>query len=313
MAKLLIHPRRGLFQLTKCDDCGHMFECENCTAKLTTYRRTSYVLELVCHQCQSYYNYPPKCSKCGSNKVSSLFSGIDDLSGTVEKDLEQKTVRLDKAPYNWDLFEHNKDDVFLTTRIFDPSIEYDKFSHIIFIQAENLLASPDYQVQEEVNKSLMEIFLQVNSDTEIVFDTNSKENTFFEDLIKLNKDYPKNINSLNWFKNQIEKEIKNRKDFSFPPFENLILMTTQEKKLDLSISKLKAAKDYLEKEKIELNKIRLSDIYPARFLKRKGFYSHHLLVKFPKNYDKFQRLQKDILGLKELYRLQIRLNPRHLF
>ncbi|MEI6728340.1 MAG: hypothetical protein WCK98_01730 [bacterium] len=316
---LLVHPRRGLFQLTKCQNCGYSFECKNCTAKLTTYRTTNYSLELVCHQCQSYYSYPIKCPECKSTDVVSKFGGIDDLAETLATKLNKNVVRLDaeksyeKIQAAITLNEDNPDSIFVTTRVFDPAIPYSKFAKIIFIQAENLLASPDYLVQEETAKALGEIFMQVDEKSEIIFDTNTSDLEFFQNLIKLNQDYPKPESVDFWYTSFLEKELQSRQKFGFPPFVNLLLLTTQEKDLQKSLQKLAATKHYFEKSKLELPGVTWGSPYPAKFLRRKGMFSHHLLVRFPRNYEQYKTLQKIVFGLQELYKLQVRLNPRHLF
>jgi primosomal protein N' (replication factor Y) len=111
----------------------------------------------------------------------------------------------------------------------------------------------------------------------------------------------------------MEEELVNRQKYQFPPFNNLLLLTTQEKDYQKSLQKLHATKEYLEKMKSEIPGISWGKVYPARLLRRKGYYSHHLLLKFPKNYSHFPILQKTILGLASLYKLQVRLNPRHTF
>lgn len=310
MKILLVHPRKGLFSMTVCSYCNHQFECQNCDAKLTTYRSGENYLELVCHQCQSYYNYPNICPVCHNSNIVSMFGGIDDLAETVEKELKQNVIRLDKLT-SQNLINKaitDEDGTFLTTRVFDPAIDYKAFSKIIFIQAENLLASPDYLVFEELIKNLTEIFLQINPETEIIFDSNNSNQVFFSQLNGLSKD-----KILTWFETQLQQELLNRQKYRFPPFVNLLLITTQEKTKQNSLDKIKSARDYFLKIKNELSEVTIGNVYPARMLKRKGYFSHHIQLKYPKNYTNYFEFQKTVLGLAQLYHLQVRLNPRHTF
>jgi hypothetical protein len=92
--------------------------------------------------------------------VVSKFGGIDDLAETLQTKLNKNVVRLDaeksfeKIQNAMSLNEENPESIFVTTRVFDPAIPYSRFAKIIFIQAENLLASPDYLVQEEIKKEI---------------------------------------------------------------------------------------------------------------------------------------------------------------
>lgn len=312
MQTLYIHPRRGLFQLTKCQNCGHLWGCENCDAKLTTYRQSGGLLELLCHQCQSYYKYPSKCPKCNSTEISSKYGGIDELVEQLEKETGKIVIRFDKSVKPREL-ENQNNTIFVTTRVFDPAIPYPKFDKVIFYHAQNLLASPDYLVQEETMKSIAEVLLKLTDDTEVIFDTNSQDLELFQELIKLNYDYPSRENIYNWFLKFLDKEKIIRQKYKFPPFYNLLLLTTQEKVRDKSIQSLIFVKDYLEKIRTELPEVTWSDPYPARFLRRKNLYSHHILLKYPRGYINFKKLRFEIASLSELYNLQVRLNPRHLF
>ncbi|NJS41046.1 hypothetical protein HC766_01490 [Candidatus Gracilibacteria bacterium] len=52
-------------------------------------------LELVCHQCQSYYSYPTQCENCGENGISSFIGGIDKLAQEIKTITDVEPTRLD--------------------------------------------------------------------------------------------------------------------------------------------------------------------------------------------------------------------------
>lgn len=316
MAKiLLIHCRKGLFQITKCQSCGYVWECNNCTANLVTYRSRGSLLEMLCHQCQSWFKYPDSCPKCSQQQIFSIYGGIDELNEQLSLEYpETKITRLDvQKNYDKNLFEI--EGIFLSTRIYDPQIQYNIFDKIIFIQADNLLASPDYLVQEEAVKNLSELFLSIqnNKSIEVIFDCKNNEADFFNELIKLNYQHSQNLYISDWYYSFLEKELKSRELFKFPPFINLLLLTTQEKTIAQSQTKINQVESYLKNLLKEYPELIINKPYPAKFLKRKGMFSHHILIRFPRNYDKFKTLRKEILALSNSQRIQIRLNPKHLF
>lgn len=323
---LFIHCRRGLFQLTICNSCKHTWQCDNCTANLVTYKRYGEVLDLLCHQCQSSYKYPSKCPECGDEQIVSNFGGIDDLQETLEKEYQLSVVRLDKGladknPARMGIQEqedqtNTQKQAYLTTRIYDPSLDYSIFDRIIFIQADNLLAAPDYLVQEEITKSLSELFIalmQSGNKTQIIFDTKDPTNPYFKSLIALDEHNPQKIDLTTWYKNFLHKESINRKIFNFPPFTNLLLLTSQEKTFEKAKSKLVTVKAYLDTIKKDFEDVSYGSPYPAKFLKRKGMFSYHLLIRFPRNYKQFFSFKTEIQKLASTHNLQVRLNPRHLF
>ncbi len=387
MPTLYIHPRRGLFQLTRCQDCGHNFQCQNCDANLVTYRTSPYKLELVCHQCQTFYNYPNKCPSCHGQNFSSIFAGIDELINVLDNLSETKTYnfagksptpdwlktekvskRKDKntidnlpkdeksdeganfetllsAMPNGVIDEENieflqKQDSFIiqisenkrksnilsdtlealvdgqnavSVRVYDPQINYSIFNKIVFVQADNLLASPDYLVQEDVHKQLAEVLNQVNPACHIYFDTTNPENSFFKEVLRLNRIHPQYQTILNWYNTFLEEEKRLREKFKFPPFYNLLLITSQEKDKSVALNVLQDLKNYIFTVKAEMPEIEVGSPYPARFLRRKNMYSFHILIRYPKGYTKFSTLRQTIGTLALQKRLQVRLNPKHLF
>lgn len=311
---LFIHCRRGLFQLTKCQQCGHKWECDNCTAGLVTYQRGANLLELLCHQCQTSYSYPTKCPDCGAGRsqIFSKYGGIEELVTILQTNFGRDVIRLDQGIAKLTL-ESTSESVCVTTRIFDPSIDYSLFQKIILIQADGLLASPDYLVLEETYKALAEIMLQVNDECELVLDTERPELDFFQNLLQLTSYQQDPISIWNWYSQLIEKELESRKIFKFPPFWNLLLLTTNEKDKTKSKEILVQASHYLKSLNQELPGLEIGSPYEAKFLKRKNLFSYHLLLRFPKEYSQYNLLKKTVQSLSSQYNLQVRLNPRHLF
>lgn len=386
MSILFIHCRKGMFSLTICQSCGHMWECTNCSAKLTTYE-VGLTKQLICNQCQTSYIYPQKCPECSSQEILSKFGGIEELVLILEKDFDKSVIRYDKDTKKCQPVTKNS--IAVSTRVFDPNIDYFVFEKIVFLQAENLLASSDYLNQEEILKGICEVFLATSG--EIIFDTKSPNLEFFESIIELNQTInltqnqtqnetcepkteqsqnnpnilnisssglfkedckiennqiidqknPKDILKIensenhienlsnhekpqkktqtrteiiyNWYNSHLTVEAKNRENFRFPPFTNLLLITTQEKSTTQSLENLESIANYLKTLQKELPEITFGKPYPAKFLKRKNKFSHHILVRYPRQYTQFSRLKTVISWLSDKYKVQIRLNPRHLF
>jgi primosomal protein N' (replication factor Y) (superfamily II helicase) len=308
---LFIFPKRGLFSITKCSGCGYIWQCDHCDANLVTYRKWEKNLELVCHQCQSYYNYPLNCPKCNQLDIVSSSGGVEELVEILESESDTKVHRYDEKPP----MANGDSSLAVTTRIFDPSIPYSNYSYIVFVQAHNLLASPDYLVQEEIHKALLELFLSISGETEIIVDTHSPDLEFFTDLTRLNSSHEIHQSVSNWHTTFLDTENKNRELFEFPPYKNVLLITTQEKKRETALEKVQHIAQLLASQKSTGNllDISISKPYPSRFLRRKGMYSYHILVRFPRNYMQIKQLRKFVMEEVTSLGLQVRLNPRHLF
>ena len=278
---LIISLPRGLYRLTKCKICKHTFKCENCDNNLTTIKVGTRNM-LVCSECQTQYEYPTTCPKCSSPEIESMFGGRDYLEDQLEK---------------------NELDVEVSNRIFDPLLDYTSYNRIIITHAENLFLGIDYQSIEEAAKSLTELLVNINPDTQVVFD--QKEGISILDGIE---------DPIKWFNDILEKEKLNRERFAFPPAVNLILISASDKNHSQAQAKLNVVRKELLALQIELPELgKPSYPYEAKMLRRRGFYTMHMFIKYPKNYSNVTLLNIEVAELKSRYRLIVRLNPRHIF
>ncbi len=59
---LLFLNRRGFAPLTLCRNCGHRYQCPNCSAWMVEHRLSA---RLACHHCGHETGVPDKCAECG--------------------------------------------------------------------------------------------------------------------------------------------------------------------------------------------------------------------------------------------------------
>lgn len=322
---LFIHPRKGLFRVTKCDHCGHVFGCDHCDANLITYRSDAYKLMMLCHQCQTHYTYPNQCPQCNTNQISSVVGGADELAEELTSLFGHKPVRYDetKAVYTKKQSPSDTTDdtnlthdtksihTALSTRVYDPLIPYATFDIIVFVHAENLFASPDYQVLEESMRQIAQVLEELNSNTTVFFDSKVANTRFFDTILALN--HSATIQTSSWYTTFLEEEAQNRTQFQFPPFHNIILFTSQNKYKTKSLETITAVYNELVYSASQLPELSVTSPYEARFLKRKGMYSYHTLIRYPKNYTHFSQLRGAVHEIRDRFFVQVRLNPRHLF
>ena len=296
---LIISLPKGSYRLTVCQDCHTKVRCSNCdynmTAIVTEVKNSDQVrmpYTLHCSECQNSQPYPKNCNTCGSNNITSNYGGRDLLASKID----------------------SMSDTFLKTntittsnRIFDPSVDYTEYNKIIITHSENLFLGIDYTSVENNAKSLTELLYCCNQNTDIVFDT-----------LEFDENEKSNIldgiaNPLEWYNNIIKVEREQREMFLFPPYYNITLISTSEKTREIAKNKLLTVRSQLQQYYAD-NGLKLPTILPpynSQILKKRGLYTMHLQVKFPKNYVKISELQSVIAQLKANYRLTIRVNPRH--
>lgn len=80
---LLFLNRRGYAPLTLCRNCGHRFQCPNCTAWMVEHRL---VRRLACHHCGHVMPPPDTCPECGAeDALVPCGPGVERISDEVRK------------------------------------------------------------------------------------------------------------------------------------------------------------------------------------------------------------------------------------
>jgi primosomal protein N' (replication factor Y) len=78
---LLFLNRRGFAPLTLCRNCGHRFQCPNCTAWMVEHRLMH---RLACHHCGHVMPPPKACPECGEeNSLVACGPGVERIADEV--------------------------------------------------------------------------------------------------------------------------------------------------------------------------------------------------------------------------------------
>ena len=78
---LLYLNRRGYAPLTLCRDCGHRFQCPDCTAWLVEHR---FRRALMCHHCGHLERKPDACPACGAeDSLTACGPGVERIAEEV--------------------------------------------------------------------------------------------------------------------------------------------------------------------------------------------------------------------------------------
>ncbi|MCV2509257.1 MAG: primosomal protein N', partial [Neisseriaceae bacterium] len=68
--------RRGYAPTIVCLDCGHVIECDYCSAKMVYHKQQQ---RLKCHHCEHEQKIPCACPKCGNQDLTSLGIGTERI------------------------------------------------------------------------------------------------------------------------------------------------------------------------------------------------------------------------------------------
>lgn len=216
---ILFQNRRGHSTFLQCKTCGHVAKCVNCDVSMT-YHKSSNLLH--CHYC-GYSDIPIEvCPACGSPSIQSKGYGTERVEEELEILLpDAKIGRLDldsaKGKYGFEkvigAFEDHEIDILIGTQMVAKGLDFGKVSVIGVINADSIINFPDFRSYERA----FSLFSQVSGragrrglEGKVLIQTYTPEHRVLKQV--LNHSY----------EDMFMTEIKERKNFKYPPFYRLI-------------------------------------------------------------------------------------------
>ena len=235
---LLFQNRRGYAPIIECTLCGYIPKCVNCDVSLTFHQFSN---SLKCHYCGFSEKNQKKCQKCGSIKIDMKGYGTQKIEEQIKSFFPNAKVdRMDwdttRGKYSIDKifekFENHKIDILIGTQMITKGLDFKNIGLVGVINADNILFFPNFRANEKAFQLLTQVSGRAGRSTikgSVIIQTFSSDNKIFEFIKKQNHD------------DFYNKEIIERKEFSYPPYYRLIKLTIKSKDLEI----LKIASDWL--------------------------------------------------------------------
>jgi primosomal protein N' (replication factor Y) (superfamily II helicase) len=223
---ILFQNRRGYTPLWNCEVCGWTPECKSCDVSLTYHKHKNV---LSCHYC-GYYTPPMgSCPSCGSNRLKMVGFGTEkiedelsilfpsarihrlDLDTTRQKDSYQRIISD---------FENREIDILVGTQMVTKGLDFDNVSLVGILDADNMLRRPDFRAFERSFQLMSQVAGRAGRKSKqgtVVIQTMDPDNWVIQKV--MNHD----------FVSMYENEIIERKNFFYPPFSKMILLTLKHK------------------------------------------------------------------------------------
>jgi primosomal protein N' (replication factor Y) (superfamily II helicase) len=223
---ILFQNRRGYNPYLICSTCGYIPQCEHCAVSLTLHK---YSNKLHCHYCASQYPKLITCTACGSNNWLEKNFGTEKIEEHLEEEFpKNKIARMDvdsvrgkKAHDNLiQLFEQHRLDILVGTQMVVKGLDFDKVSLVGILDADGLLSFADFRVNERAFQLMEQVSGRAGRKKEqgkvIIQATNVKH-----PVLQLVQQHD--------YKKLYESEIVNRKEFFYPPYSRIVLLTLKHK------------------------------------------------------------------------------------
>lgn len=238
---ILFQNRRGYSGFVECKACGYVPQCKNCDVSLTYHQ---YSKKLSCHYCGTSEDYTEVCSQCGAPEVSYMGMGTEKVTEHAQEifpdfkieRFDQDSVKM-KGSYERIIrhFKERKTDILVGTQMIAKGLDFDNVGLVAIMNADNMMNYPDFRSHEKAYQLMSQVAGRAgrrNKQGRVILQSYSPD----YDLIQSIKSYD--------FSNYYSQQIKERKDFNYPPFVKLIEVTIKHK--DKRISQ-RAAQLYADK------------------------------------------------------------------
>ena len=214
--------RRGFSTFVMCRNCGYVLNCPHCDISLTYHKRD---YKLKCHYCSYEEALPSTCPECNSEHIRFFGTGTQKVEEELAKILpEARVIRMDvdttsrKGAHEKLLhaFGQKQADILLGTQMIAKGLDFPDVTFVGVLTADTMLHIPDFRSSEKTFQLLTQVSGRAGRHHlpgEVVIQTYSPEHFSIE------------LAAVPDYETYYCREMLLRKNFHYPPFYYLALIT----------------------------------------------------------------------------------------
>jgi primosomal protein N' (replication factor Y) len=275
---ILFLNRRGFSNFLICNDCGHSFQCLNCSVSLTMHKGAGI---LKCHYCDMSQPIPDRCPQCQSAQVKPIGVGTEQLEQEVRRILKKARIaRMDRDTTRkkrshhkiLDAVDKGEVDVLVGTQMVAKGHHFPNVALVGIVSADTSINIPDFRSSERTFQLITQAAGRAGRGdilgTVIV-------QTLNPDHFCLRMAAEQNYEAF------FEEELTNRQGLFYPPFSRLALLRFEGGKVEDVEGAAKNAKRFADNllENGFNKEITVLGPVPAFLSKLQGKYRWQMLLK----------------------------------
>ena len=223
---ILFQNRRGYATILICKTCGFAPKCVNCDVSLTFHKSSG---KLHCHYCGYHENSMKICPACGSVHVEQKGFGterVEEELSLIFPDVKIARLDVDSTRTKNSLqkiiseFQEKKTDILIGTQMVAKGLDFDNVTLIGVINADTLLNFPDFRAFERSYQLLAQVAGRAGR--------RDKQGKVCIQAYDDNHRIIKQVVDNNYIE-MYNDEIRERKDYHYPPFTRLIFINVKHK------------------------------------------------------------------------------------
>ena len=280
--------KRGSHSSLICEDCQHLYSCPNCDVSLSVHSNPDH---LRCHICNNAFNIPKQCSKCSKSNLKPVWVWTQQIESIMKELYRENTVyRFDsdsmknissKREALWNL---DSADIIIGTKMLTTGFNFEKVWLICVLLVESELSYPSYDAQEKAYTNLRQLIGRGNrksQETTIILQTFIPKNPLVLQLTHNN------------FKDFFQETLKERREFDYPPYKQMITLEYRHKDSKKSLAYTQKLLEDLQEidEKNEYQFLRGSSTF-----KKNNTHHATLIVKWKNVRNLLKHIEKTIIS-----------------
>jgi len=262
--------RKGLAPITVCNDCNHTLLCPSCSTPIVLYgtkqisaNKSTTKRIFMCNKCGRKEKTEVSCPNCASWNLTPLGIGTDRIYEEIKKLYPKvKVIQIDKevttdkeARIAITEFDKNPGSILIGTEMVFSYLQEEVYSSAI-ISLDGLFSIPSFNITQKIIHIIEKLnYITLNK---IIIQTRIPENKILQYILN------GNVLPL------CREDLKERKDFGYPPFKRLIKITFQGK-----ADETEKARNFIEKNLGDYE----PQIFSAFTSKIKGQYITNTVIK----------------------------------
>lgn len=228
---ILFLNRRGFAPSVRCESCGELSSCPQCTVALTFHKKYGRATEadelgpsgiMRCHWCDYEAKVPPRCPKCSSDRVALEGLGTEKLEATLAEAFpEARIARLDRDVASGKDVEKilarvrsREVDILVGTQMVTKGHDLPHVTLVGVINADAALSIPDFRASERAFQLLVQVAGRAgrgDSPGRVLVQTYNPEHHAIQYAVR---------HDVHGF---LEKELSDRRELMYPPFSRMAL------------------------------------------------------------------------------------------
>lgn len=282
---MILLNRRGFSTFIHCPACGNVEICKSCEISLTYHQESGF---LVCHYCNLHRPVPETCSFCLKKTIRFSGFGTEKVESEIAKEFpEAKISRLDSDTVKTrgshekilDDFRNKRSDILIGTQMIAKGFDFPHVTLVGVILADVGLQVPDFRSSEKNFQLMVQVAGRSgrgDQEGRVLLQTYLLSHPAIQSASKYDVE------------TFYEGELANRRDFFYPPFSkltNIIFRSKNEQALaDYSAHFKNHLLSFISQIDLDSKQLEIMGPAPLPFVKLRGHYRWHLLIKSNKAY-----------------------------